>query len=207
MTLLAVFLFLLAYYYVVLRRFNTLGFRLFSLCVFVSIAFLYWWWGDYRALKNLEENGISSDGLVWEKKQQGGDWLITVVVQGPNFDLDMRPLDKAISTEELKTIVLKEPVKVRFVPLGKGAMLEQSYQRHLRDNNWFLLFPAFFLLLGCAAWFFLRRYRIHPHEGTVYEYMTDESGNVVLDDAKNEDTKNLKKWSMISKFIDLLGKK
>ena len=51
------FIFLLAYYYFVLRKYNTLGFRLFSLCFFVSVAMLYWWWGDWRELKLVEREG------------------------------------------------------------------------------------------------------------------------------------------------------
>ncbi|MEI6412217.1 MAG: hypothetical protein WCR52_22695, partial [Bacteroidota bacterium] len=81
---------------------------------------------------------------------------------------------------------------------------EQSFLRQNRDMVWFLLFPGFFLLLGCAAWFFLRAYRIHPHEGTIYEYMTDESGQVVLDDAKNEGTKNVRKGWMVWEFCRFL---
>lgn len=201
--LIGAFIFLLAYYYFILRKYNTLGFRLFSLCFFVSAAMVYWWWSDWRELKKMEQEGITEAAYVLEKKQAGKDWLVSVQFTDEGGNQVTLPCDTGMSVEELAAVVPERPVFIRFRPGSTSVFLESSYQRRIKDNGWFLLFPAFFLLLGCTAWFFLRKYRVHAHEGTVYEYVTNEEGKVVLDDAANETTKGLKKANLMSKLMQL----
>jgi hypothetical protein len=206
MVLFAVFVFLLAYYYFILRKYNTLGFRLFSLFFFVGASVLYWWWGDWRALKEAERNGINTMAEVTQKRKEGSDWLVEVHFKNQAGNDITWTHKGGMSDEELAAIVVNQPTLIRYSPATDSFFLEKSFQRQNHDMIWLLLFPGLLFLLGCLSWLFLRKYRIHPHEGTIYEYMTDETGQIVLDDAKNESTKNLRKANLISKIIQLFTK-
>ena len=206
MTLFLLFIFLLAYYYFILRKYNTLGFRLFSLCFFVSVAMLYWWWGDWRELKKVERDGISVQAVVQQKRTDGSNNIVDVTFPDHAGKTVRRTEEGGISDAEFAELALNSPTPIRYSPDSDTFFLEKSFQRQSRDLAWFLLFPAFFLLLGSLAWIFLRRYRIHPHEGTAYEYMTDETGKVVLDDAKNETTKRLHNANLLSKLLQIFSR-
>ncbi len=107
---------------------------------------------------------------------------------------------------EFAELTISSPTPIRYHLNSDTFFLEKSFQRQQQDLAWFLLFPAFFLLLGSLAWIFLLRYRIHPHEGTTYEYMTDEDGKVVLDDAKNDTTKSLHNLNLVSNIMQLFSR-
>lgn len=201
--ILAAIVFLLAYYYFVLRKYNTLGFRLFSLCFFVSVAFTYWWWVDWRELKRVEHTGIATMATVLQKTS-ASEHRVTVAFKTQTGDTLTRVCEGGISDEELAALTLQQATPIIYSPESDTFFLEKSYQRQQKDLSWVLLFPAFFLTLGSICWLTLRRYRIYPHEGTAYEYMVDETGKVVLDDAKSEASKALKKWSLLSKLTQIL---
>jgi len=200
MSIFLAFVFLLAYYYFVLRKYNTLGFRLFSLCFFVSVAMCYWWWNDWNELQAAAQNGVNSQAIVERKSTDGANNILEVSFMD-NHGQQVRRIEAGgISDEEFAELQVNGPAFIIYSPDSETFFLEKSFQRQNRDMGWFLIFPAFFLLIGSLCWIFLRRYRIHPHEGTTYEYMTDESGKVVLDDAKNETTKSLHQGYLLSKL-------
>lgn len=60
--------FLMAYYYYVLRTYNTLGFRILCVFFFVGFGVCYWWYTNYASLKDIQKNGVSAQALVLEKK-------------------------------------------------------------------------------------------------------------------------------------------
>ena len=62
--------FLIAYYYFALRTHNTPGFRLFPFFFFISIAVRYRWYADYRALKNTEKMGITTELSVYSPQSK-----------------------------------------------------------------------------------------------------------------------------------------
>lgn len=207
MTTFALLIFFLAYYYFVLRKYNTLGFRLFSLCFFVTVAMLYWWSTDWRELKRVEHHGISTMAEVRQKRMEDSSWLVEVSFREKTGKLVTRSCIGGMSDEELAEVRINQPTSIRYSPESDTFFLEKSFLRQNRDMVWFLVFPAFFLLLGSLSWIFLRRYRIHPHEGTSYEYMTDENGKVVLDDARNQTTKALHNANLFSKIFQMLGRR
>ena len=71
---------------------------------------------------------------------------------------------------------------------------------------YFLIFPGLLFLIGIICWISLRKYRVHAHKGTIYEYVTDETGKVVLDDTRNSMTKALRKYSTLSKLVQLFDR-
>ncbi len=206
MFIVCAFIFLLAYYYFILRKYNTLGFRLFSLCFFVSVYTLYLFWDGWRELKMVEHNGIHTQARVEQKSKDGSNNVLEVSFQDHLGNTVKRIEPTGVSDEEFAELELNSSAPIIYSPESKTFFLEKSFQRQNHDFIWILILPGFFLVLGILCWIFLRRYRIHPHEGTTYEYMTDEDGKVVLDDAKNETTKSLHNANLLSKILQIFSR-
>lgn len=196
---LAVGAFFMAYYYFVLRRYNALGFRLFSLFFFTSISVCYWWYIDYVDLKAVEENGIAAQGMVLKKSEDQLEFRFIDQMGKPV----VRTQTGGISAEEFASVQEGGSAPILYSPDSEVVFLTSSYQRQINDNKYILVFPGLLFLIGAACGIFLRKYRVHAHEGTMYEYVTDENGKVVLDDAQNSTTKTLRTYSTMSKFLQI----
>jgi hypothetical protein len=195
--------FLMAYYYFVLRTYNTLGFRLFSLFFFTSIAVTYWWYVDYRDLKNTEKAGIATQGLILKKSDNSLEFQFTDVVGKPL----VRTQTGGISVEEFAAVNEGQFAPILYSPQSETVYLTSSYQRQISDNIYILVFPGLLFLIGSLCWIFLRKYRVHAYEdGSINEYVTDENGKVVLDDARNSTTKAFRNYSTMSKLVQLFDK-
>ncbi|MCF0075016.1 hypothetical protein LZD49_31315 [Dyadobacter sp. CY261] len=196
-------IFLMAYYFFVLRKYNTLGFRLFSLFFFTSIAVCYWWYIDYADLKDVEKNGVAAEAVVLKKSADNLEFRFT----DQTGNTIVRTQTGGISVEEFASVSQGKPAPVLYSRHSDVIYLKSSYQRQLSDNIYILFFPGLLFLIGCLCWIFLRKYRVHAHgDGSIYEYVTDENGKVVLDDAQSSTTKSLRNYTTFSKLFDIFGK-
>jgi hypothetical protein len=196
-------MFLMAYYFFVLRKYNTLGFRLFSLFSFTSIAVCYWWYIDYADLKDVEKNGAATEAVVLKKSADNLEFRFT----DQTGNTIVRTQAGGISVEEFASVSEGKPAPVLYSRQSDVIYLKSSYERQLRDNIYILFFPGLLFLIGSLCWIFLRKYRVHAHgDGSIYEYVTDENGKIVLDDAQNSTTKSLRKYATLSKLFEIFGK-
>lgn len=194
-----VFVFLLAYYYFVLRKYNTLGFRMFSLFFFVGFSVCYWWYADYSDLKNVQKTGIATQGIILHKTANS----LEVRFTDRSGKSVVRTQTGGISVEEFAAVTIGQSAPILYSPTSDSFYLTSSYQRQLHDNVYILVFPGLLFLIGILCWIFLRKYRVHAHEGTLYEYVTDENGKVILDDARNSTTKSLRTYATMSKLFQI----
>lgn len=195
--------FLMAYYYFVLRKHNTLGFRLFSLFFFTSVAVTYWWYADYRDLKNTEKTGVATQALILKKSVNSLEFQFNDV----SGKLVVRTQTGGISVEEFAAVNEGQLAPILYSPQSDTVYLTSSYQRQFSDNIYIVVFPGLLFLIGSLCWIFLRKYRVHAYEdGSINEYVTDENGKVVLDDAKNNTTRALRNYSTMSKLVQLFDK-
>ncbi len=199
---LGVFVFLMAYYYFVLRKYNSLGFRIFSLCFFTGLSVCYWWYTDYVDLKNVQQHGIATQALVLKK---GANHLDVRFIDQRGKPV-LRTQTGGISVEEFAAVTVGQPAPILYNPRSGAFYLASSYQRQIQDHGYILLLPGMLFLIGIACWIFLRNYRVHAHEGTLYEYVTNEEGQVVLDDARNTTTKALRVSSTLGKLWQVFGR-
>jgi hypothetical protein len=193
------FVFLMAYYYFVLRKYNGLGLRLFSIFTFVALFVTYLWWQSDLDLKRTEREGIRTEAVV--VKKTAADLTVRLVDQGGQTI--ERTQKGGISVDEMAAVTEGHPAPVIYRPDSNSLYLASSFERQRHDNVYILYFPAFLFAIGTACLIFLRKYRVLPHEGTLYEYVTNEEGKVVLDDAKNNTTKALRVGSTLSKFTQI----
>jgi hypothetical protein len=196
-------IFFMAYYFFVLRKYNTLGFRLFSLFFFTSLAVCYWWYIDYADLKDVEKNGAATEAVVLKKTADNLEFRFT----DQTGKMIVRTQMGGVSVEEFASVSEGKSAPVLYSPNSDVVFLKSSYQRQLSDNIYILFLPGLLFLIGCLCWIFLRKYRVHAHgDGSIYEYVTDENGKIVLDDAQNSTTKSLRKYATMSKLFEIFGK-
>ncbi|MEO6284314.1 MAG: hypothetical protein ABIN80_21970 [Dyadobacter sp.] len=196
-------IFLMAYYFFVLRKYNTLGFRLFSLFFFTSLAVFYWWYIDYADLKDVEKNGAATEAVVLKKTADDIEFRF----KDQNGKMIVRRQMGGVSVDEFASVSEGKPAAVLYSPHSDVVFLKSSYQRQLSDNIYILFFPGLLFLIGSLCWIFLRKYRVHAHgDGSIYEYVTDENGKIVLDDAQSSTTKSLRNYATMSKLFEIFGK-
>lgn len=198
-TLITFGIFLLAYYYFVLRKYNALGFRLFSLCLFIGIFGCYWWYDSDRSLKSIEQTGTATDALVLKKSTDS----LRVRFTDQTGKTVERVQTGGISIDEFAAVTEGQTAPILYTPSSDTFYLASSYQRQRHDNIYLLVLPGTLFLIGIACLIFLRKYRVHAREGSLYEYVTNEYGDVVLDDNANETTRALRNYSTLSKLFAL----
>ena len=202
MQLYGVGVFWLAYYYFVLRKYNTLGFRMFSLFFFTGVCVCCWWYADDQDLKDVQTYGLATQAIVVRKTENSLEFNF----KNKSGQETVRTQTGGISVEEFASVTEGKPASILYSSESDMVFLEGSYKRQLSDNVYILIFPGILFLIGIVSFVFLRKYRVHAHPGTMYEYVTDESGKVVLDDAKNSTTKSLRTFSTMSKLLRLFDK-
>ena len=200
---------LLAYYYFVLRKYNSLGFRMFSLFGFVAIAAVYWWYDGYQELQALRKTGIVVEATVTKKNVDYSssssvpDNVVGVkftTPQGKTVELEAREMT---SKEEYAEVEVGQKALVVYDAGIQTAYLKTTLERSNKDYNYILILPGVLFLLGTLCLIFLSKLKVHAHEGTVYEYVTDESGKVVLDDLSSPTNQAIKKANLISKMVQI----
>ncbi|RYU97628.1 DUF3592 domain-containing protein [Emticicia agri] len=202
----------LAYYYFVLRKYNSLGFRMFSLFTFITLCFVYWWYSGYKELEDLKKNGIHTEATVIKKSIEGKpdsnvpDNVVTVgyvTKEGKAITAEAREMT---SKEEYDEVSVGQKVQIIYTNNVKNTQLQTTFNRSVKDYNWILIMPALFFLIGMGCLVFLGRFKIHAHEGTVYEYLTDENGKVLFDDKQSATTRTIRKINLLSKMMQAFGK-
>ncbi|QDK82773.1 hypothetical protein EXU85_30860 [Spirosoma sp. KCTC 42546] len=195
--------FLMAYYYFVLRKYNTLGFRMFSLFFFIGLSVSYWWYSSDQDLKNIQQNGVPTQALVLKKTANS----LEVSFTNPSGKSLVRTQTGGISVDEFAAVTEGQTTPILYSPRSDTFYLTSSFQRQLNDTIYILGFAGVLFLIGTLCWIFLYKYRVHAYgDGSIFEYVTDESGKVVLDDAQNGLTKSLRTYSTMSKLFQLFSR-
>ncbi|GAB4029881.1 hypothetical protein [Spirosoma gilvum] len=194
--------FFMAYYYFVLRKYNALGFRIFSLCFFTALSVCYWWYTDYRDLKNVQVHGVSTQALVLKKSANSLDVRFT----DQSGKSVVRTQTGGISVDEFAAVQEGKSAPILYSPQSDLVYLASSYQRQISDHIYILVLPGLLFLIGLVCLITLRTYRVHAYnDGSIYEYVTNEKGEVVLDDARSSTTKAFRNYSTMSKLFELFN--
>lgn len=122
--------FLMAYYYYVLRTYNALGFRMFSLFFFVGFGVCYWWSTTCASLKDVQANGVSAQALVLEKT------VNSLVVRFA--DLSGKSINRTqtggISVDEFAALTEEQSTPILYNPQSDTVFLASSFRRQLKDT-------------------------------------------------------------------------
>ncbi len=200
----------LLYYYFVLRRYNSLGFRLFSLFAFAAIMFGYWLYQDSLLQNSFRENGRLVSGLILSKNKissattSSPDNAVTVAAVLHTHKTDTVQTSEYISIEEWAAFKPGDQVDLLYDPATDTLVVKISYERMLSEQWIMYVVAGVFLGIGVLCWYFLRHYKIGVDEQTGDEWV-EKDGKIYLDERKSPTAKVLKRANIGSKLAQLFS--
>ncbi len=200
----------LLYYYFVLRKYNSLGFRLFSLFTFITLSFCYWLYEDTQTQKSMIKNGQTINGIVLakEKKTQPGssspDNVLIMRLSLQSNKPDTLQVYKYTSVEEWERFKIGETIPLLYDAEKNNLFVKESYHRMLNDQWILYVVASVFFLIGACCWYFLRNYKVGVDEAG--NEWVEKDGEIYLDERKSPTSQVLKRANIVSKLFQVLGK-
>lgn len=194
-----------AYYWFVLRRFNSLGFRLLSLFTFISVMVGVWIQQDRQLQQRVLTSGRTVVGKLVDKQQQGTDSTVTVEVLLGGSEPERRSTSEFISMTEYASFIVGKPIELLHDTQTDAIYVKQSFQRMVADFWILYLFAGFFFVIGVACWFWLRKLKVGVDEHG-NEWVEKEDGTVILDERQSATARALKRGNILSKLWQTFGK-
>ncbi|WP_460941681.1 hypothetical protein [Spirosoma daeguense] len=202
---------LLLYYYFVLRRFRSLGFRMFSLFTFVSLAAGYWIYEDSLIDKAIQQKGQLLKATIISKKQVKSstsgspDNEINVVAAVTHHQLDTLTTSRYVSAEEWSSWQVGEVIDIYYVDNQNLVVAKISFDRYLGDRMGLYVGVGIFFLIGVLCWFFLNRYNIGVDPETGYEWL-EKDGKIYFDERQSKASQVMKRANIVLKMIQLFSR-
>ncbi|MCX7423428.1 MAG: hypothetical protein NT013_28370 [Planctomycetia bacterium] len=194
-----------AYYWFVLRRFNSLGFRLLSIFTFIAVMTSVWIQQDRQLQQSVLANGKTVVGKLVDKQQQGTDSTVTVEVRLDDAEPVRRSTAEFISMAEYANFVVGEPIELLHDTQTDAVYVKQSYQRMVADFWILYVFAGFFFVVGVVCWFSLRKLKVGVDEHGD-EWIEKEDGTVILDERQRPAARDLKRANILSKLWQMFGR-
>lgn len=196
------------YYYFILRKYNSLGFRLFSIFTFITIAFCFWLYEDTKTEKAIETNAKLIDGLLISKTKLNSDLKnspnnsIAVIINNK----DTLSTYEYISEQEWNKWLIGQTLPIYIIDNEhKNIIVQESYNRYL-SQKWILyLVTSFFFSLGLLCWYLFRNFKVGVNTETGEEWL-EKDGKMIFDERKTASQRIGKRINIISKLIQLLPK-
>ncbi|MBD2702952.1 hypothetical protein IC229_20060 [Spirosoma sp. BT702] len=202
---------LMIYYYVVLRRFNSLGFRMFSLFTFITLCACYWVYQDSLIEKAVQKSSQVVRGTITSKRQVKSssssslDNEISVALATTPRRIDTLTSVRYISTDEWASWKLNDQIDLYYVDSQQLVIPKVSFDRYLNDRWGLYIGIGIFFLIGVACWFFLKRYNIGVDPDTGHEWL-EKDGKIYFDERRSKFSQTMKRVNILSKMIQLLGR-
>lgn len=195
----------IAYYWLVLRRFNSLGFRLLSIFTIISVMIGVWIHQDRELQASVLANSNLVTGTLIDKRQIGTDCTVTIELRLDGHDPVTRSTSEFISMSEYASFKVGEPIEMLHDVKSDRWYVRQSFERMVADFWVLYLFAGFFFVVGIACWFFLRRLKVGVDEQG-NEWLEREDGTVILDERQSASARTLKRANIVSKLWQIFGR-
>lgn len=190
----------LLHYALVLRRFNSLGLRIFSITTAISVAGLWLILRDHAEFRRVDAAGVTVTATVVSKHQRGDTRSVTVRWQERDWTLEAY-----LSAPEWSAMSTGQTVPLIHVPGAALPLLQASYLR-MRRQYWIIetLCAALFLS-GAAAGWWLRAYRIGV-DSAGDEWLENPEGRVIADERGNALARGAKRLNLAAKLWQWLSR-
>ncbi len=196
-----------AIYWFIMRKFNSLGLRMFIMFFSVFAAACVWIYQDEVQLKHTLANGEKYDAIILSKaKQNKNDNEVAVLFSNKAGKMITAYTSEYISVPEWDGFEKGKTLPVLYVPDTGKVFAEQSLQRFKSDKIYLYYFAGFFLLVGVIAYFWLRKLKVGVDENTGDEYVIKENGDIILDERKSGFYRASKNFNILSKMVQAFGK-
>ena len=204
--LLIIGIFFFAIYWFIMRRYNSLGLRLFILCFCLFIGSCVWLYKDEMNLKNTLNNGEQHIANIISKSTVGkNDHEVEFTFSSSDGKPITASSSKYISQEEWNSFQTGSALNILYDPNTRDSFVQQSIMRFKGDKIYLYYFSGFWLVLGIGLLIWLRKYKVGVDESG-NEWVVKEDGSIILDERKSEFARGMKRMNILSKLAQSFGK-
>ena len=199
-------LFIFALYWFIMRKYNSLGLRLFILSFCVFIGCCVWVYKDEVRLKYTIDTGEEHVANILSKATVGkNDHEVEVSFTAKDGKLVTAKTTQYVSQEEWDKFETGKPLSVLYVAGKQETFVQQSIMRFKADKIYLYYFAVFWLVLGIGLLVWLRKYKVGVDESG-NEWVEKPDGSVILDERKNQAYRIGKRVNILSKLVQSFGK-
>ncbi|MEO8403612.1 MAG: hypothetical protein ABI480_03420 [Chitinophagaceae bacterium] len=198
--------FIFAIYWFILRKYNSLGLRLFVLCFLLFVGCSVWLYKDEMKLKNTITTGEEHIATVLSKSITGkNDNTVELSFTAKDGKTINAVTSDYISKPEWDKFESGKPLSVLYVANTNKTYVQQSIMRFKGDKIYLYFFAGFWLLLGTIVYIWLRKYKVGVDESG-NEWVEKPDGTVILDERKSRAFRVAKRGNILSKLVQTFGK-
>ena len=195
-----------AIYWFIMRKYNSLGLRLFILCFALFLACCVWLYKDETRLKHTIDAGEEHVANIISKATVGkNDHEVTISFTAIDGKLVNTKTSAYVSQEEWDRFETGKPLSVLYVADKQQTYVQQSIMRFKADKIYLYFFAGFWLILGAGLYAWLRKYKVGVDESG-NEWVEKPDGSVMLDERTNKTYRVAKHINIISKLVQSFGK-
>jgi hypothetical protein len=194
-------------YWLALRKYNSLGLRLFILCFFLFVACCVWLYKDEQNLKHTLTAGEQHIATVISKEKTGNnDNVVEISFTANDGKSVTEKTSEYISQQEWNNFITGKPLPVIYVASTRQTYVQQSIMRFKDDKVYLYYFSGFWLLLGTVLYAWLGKLKVGVDEETGDEWIERKDGSIILDERRSKTTQLLKRGNIISKLIQTFSR-
>lgn len=199
--------FFVAVYWFIMRKYNSLGLRLFILSFSLFIGSCVWLYKDEKALKATLQEGKEHTATVLSKAIVGkNDNEVELTFTDEGGRTVRTKTSEYVSKPEWDAFEAGKPLSVLYVPSTQKTYVQQSIMRFKGDKIALYYFAAFWLVLGLGLYVWLRKIKVGVDETTGDEWLIREDGTTFFDERRLRGARTLKRANILSKMIQTFGK-
>lgn len=196
-----------ATYWFIMRKYNSLGLRLFILSFFLFVASCTWLYKDEKTLKLMLKEGQEHTATVLSKSIVGkNDNEVELTFTGEDGKTVRTKTSDYVSKPEWDGFEAGKPVSVLYVPSTQKTYVQQSIMRFKGDKIALYYFAGFWLVLGIGLYVWLRKIKVGVDENTGAEWLIREDGSTFFDERRIQGAGTLKRVNILSKMLQAFGK-
>jgi hypothetical protein len=197
--------FIFAIYWFILRKYNSLGLRMFVLCFLLFIASCTWIYKDEKNLKAVLKNGEEHVATILSKSHADNNNEVQVTFTADDGHTVNTKTSEYVSKEEWENFDAGKPLSILYEAGKKKTIVQQSIMRFKNDKIYLYFFCGFWLLLGIGLYIWLRKYKVGVDESG-NEWVIREDGSTLLDERKSQAARTMKHVNIFSKMLQAFGK-
>lgn len=199
--------FIFGIYWFILRKYNSLGLRLFVLCALLFLGCCVWLYQDETNLKNMLHSGEEYTATILSKsKIENNNNEVAVSFSTSSGSAIQTATSEYISDAEWNSFEAGKLLTIIYIPHTKQTFVQESILRFKSDKIYLWFFAGFWLVLGIILLFALRKLKVHVDENTGAEWLVNDKGKVLLDERKSPAALFTKKANIVSKLLQAFNK-
>ncbi|MES2774317.1 MAG: hypothetical protein V4722_09040 [Bacteroidota bacterium] len=199
--------FIFSLYWFIMRKYNSLGLRMFIMCGLLFVATCVWLYQDEKQLtKTLSTGEVYTATIVSKATVGNNDHEVSVAFVANDGKKIRSSTTEYVSQEEWDRFETGKAIPVIYVPSTNKIFVQESTMRFKAEKIYLYYFSGFWLVLGPVLYFWLRKLKVKVDETTGDEWVEREDGSVILDERKSRTSRALKRANILSKLAQAVSR-